>query len=203
MTRLMPLCLGFLLLVGTGCQGPGASPKAQKVRQAHGLVAFSPPEKFLAGNFVADEMHPAFIFGSVRAFAKSRPCRTAWLVEEGVKQRLASPASPEAAVEYTLYLEEDCQDRVVHYVFMDQSSLTPQQWLEWRRQFHKSKADPQFGEAKTKLEQACKEGCEVQGELRYILRDGELVAKSPEEVIRLELAFAPIYDLNRQQKLGN
>ncbi len=201
MIRLATLLLGCLLLMGAGCQGPGASPKAQKLRQAQGLAAFTPPEKFLAGNFVADEMNPAFIFGTVRDFAASRKCRATWLVEEGVKERLAAPAGAEAAAEYTLYLEEDCQDRVVHYVFLDQSRMSPQQWLEWRRQFHKSKAEPQFGGAKAKLEQACQEGCEVRGELRYILKDGELVAKSPEEVLSAERAFAPVYDLNRQQKL--
>jgi hypothetical protein len=105
-------------------------------------------------------------------------------------------------VEYTLYLEEDCPDQVVYYVFVDQSGLTPQQWLEWRRQFHKSKADPVFGAAKSKLEQACKEGCEVSGELRFLQKDGDLMAKSPEEYLRVELKFAPIYDLNQQKKIS-
>jgi hypothetical protein len=194
--------LGFLLLMGNASQALAASPKAQALRQANGLVAYTPPEKFLAGNFVADEMNPAFIFGPVKAFAESRKCRTTWLVEEGIKHRLASPGSPEASVEYTLYLEEDCPDKAVYYVFVDQSGMTPQQWLEWRRQFHKSKADPQFGAAKTKLEQACQEGCAVSGELRYVQKDGELTTKSPEDMLRLELKFAPIFDLNQQKKLA-
>ncbi|MBI4642458.1 MAG: hypothetical protein HY743_01685 [Deltaproteobacteria bacterium] len=85
---------------------------------------------------------------------------------------------------------------------MDQSSLTPQQWIEWRRQFHKSKTDPQFGAAKAKLEQACKEGCGVGGELRYVQKDGDILTKSPEEYLRVDLQFAPIYDLNQQKKIS-
>jgi hypothetical protein len=201
MKRFVPLFLGLLIFAGNVSGALAASKKAKALRQANGLVAFTPPPKFLAGNFVADEMNPAFIFGPVKAFAASRQCRTTWLIEEGVKHRLASPASPEASVEYTLYLEEDCPDKVVYYVFVDQSGMTPQQWLEWRRQFHKSKTDPQFGEAKGKLEQACQEGCGVSGELRYIQKDGELVAQSPQEILRGDLKFAPIYDLNLQKKI--
>lgn len=202
MRRLLSLFLGFLLLAGYGSGALAASPKAEALRQANGLVAYTPPARFLAGNFVADEINPAFIFGPVQSFAASRQCRTAWLVEEGVKHRLASPQSPEASVEYTLYLEEDCPDKVVYYVFVDQSGMTPQQWLEWRRQFHKSKADPQFGAAKAKLEQACAQGCEVSGELRYVQEDGELAAPAPEDLLRLKLNFTPIYDLNQQKKLA-
>lgn len=201
MMRLWPIFLGFLLLVSHGSGALAASGKAAALRQANGLIAFTPPEKFLAGNFVADEMNPGFIFGTVKAFAASRKCPTSWLIEEGAKNRPAAPGSPEAT-EYTLYLEEDCPDGVVYYVFVDQSSLTPQQWIEWRRLFHKSKADPQFGAAKAKLEQACKEGCGVSGELRYLQKDGELLGKSPEEYLRVDLRFAPIYDLNQQKKIS-
>ena len=200
--RLFPIILGLLLLVGNVTAASAASPKATALRQANGLIAFTPPERFLAGNFVADELNPSLIFVTVKNFAASRKCPTAWLIEEGVKQRLASPGSPEASVEYTLILEEDCPDKVVHYVFVDQSSMTPQQWLEWRRQFHKSKTDPQFGEAKSKLEQACKDGCAVAAELRFLQRDGDLVAQSPEDYLRVDLKFAPVYDLNQHKKLS-
>jgi hypothetical protein len=203
MMRLVSLLLGFLLLVGANSGAMAASKKAKVLRKANGLEAFTPPERFLAGNFVADEMNPGFIFGTVKDFAKSRKCRTTWLIEEGIKNLLASPASPEAALEYTLYLEEDCPDKVVYYVFVDQNSKTPQQWIEWRRRFHgKSKTDPQFAAAKAKLEKACTEGCGVTGELRFLQQDGELMAKSPEEYLRVVLKFAPIYDLNQQKKIS-
>lgn len=168
MPRLWPIFLGILLLVGPGCAAAAASPKAAALRQANGLTAFTPTEKFLAGNFVADEMNPAFIFGTVKAFAASRKCPTTWLIEEGGKARPAGPDSPDQPAEYTLYLEEDCPDKVVYYVFIDQSGLTPQQWIEWREKFHKSKTEPQYGPTKSKLEQACTEGCGVGAELRFV-----------------------------------
>jgi hypothetical protein len=80
--------------------------------------------------------------------------------------------------------------------------MTPQQWLEWRRQFHKSKTEELFSTAKTKLEQACQQDCGVVGELRFVQHNGELVAKCPEEVLRGDLKFAPIYDLNQQKKIS-
>jgi len=199
--RLLPIFLGFLLVVGNGASALAASAKATALRQANGLTAFTPPEKFLAGNFVADEMNPGFIFGAVKAFAASRPCPTTWLIEDRDKNRPAGPGSAETPAEYTLYLEEDCPDRVVTYVFIDQSGLTPQQWIAWREKFHKSKAGEQFDSVKSKLEQACTAGCGVGAELRFIQKDGELVAKSPEEVLRGDLHYAPIYDLSRQQKI--
>jgi len=202
MVRLMPIFLGFLLLVGQSSEVCAASVKATALRQANALTAFTPPEKFLAGNFVADEMNPGFIFGSVKAFAASRRCPTTWLIEAGDKNPPAGPGSPNTLAEYTLYLEEDCPDRVVYYVFIDQSGLTPQQWIEWREKFHKSKAGEQFDSAKSKLEQACTAGCGVGAELRFIQTDGELMAKSPEEVLRHELKIVPIYDLNQQKKIS-
>ena len=202
MMRLMPIFLGILLLVGHGATALAASAKATALRQANALTAFTPPEKFLAGNFVADEMNPGFIFGAVKAFAASRQCPTTWLIEAGDKIHPAGPGSPNPLAEYTLFLEEDCPDRVVYYVFIDQSGLTPQQWIEWREKFHKSKAGEQFDSAKSKLEQACTAGCGVGAELRFIQKNGELMAKSPEEVLRHELKFAPIYDLNQQKKIS-
>ena len=80
--------------------------------------------------------------------------------------------------------------------------MTPQQWIEWREKFHKSKAEPEYGPTKSKLDQACKDGCGVGAELRFIQKNGELVAKSPEAVLRGDLHFAPIYDLNRHQKIS-
>ena len=201
MSRLISICLGLLLLVGNGSGALAASQKALELRQANGLTAFTAPEKFLAGNFVADEMNPAVIFGTVQAFAAARKCPSNWLIEAGEQTRLAGQG-PENPVEYTVYLEEDCPDGVVYYVFINQSGLTPQQWIEWREKFHKSKTGEMFDTAKSKLEQACTAGCGVGAELRFIQKNGELVAKSPEVVLRQDLKFAPIYDLNQQKKIS-
>ncbi len=202
MSRLWPIFLGILLLAGSGSAAQAASPKAAALRQANGLTAFTPTEKFLAGNFVADEMNPAFIFGTVKAFAASRKCPTTWLIEEGGKARPTGPSSPDQPAEYTLYLEEDCPDKVVYYVFIDQSGLTPQQWIEWREKFHKSKAEPEYGSTKSKLDQACTAGCGVGAELRFVQVNGNLMTKSPEAFLLQDLKFAPIYDLNKRQKLS-
>jgi hypothetical protein len=202
MKRLLPVFLGVLLAVTNSSGALAASAKAMAQRQAQGLTVFSPPEGFLSANFVADEMNPAFIFGPVKAFAASRKCPTTWLIEEGSQNRLAGQGSTGTPQEYTIYLEEDCPDWVVYYVFIDQSGLTPQQWFEWREKFHgKTKTGPEYSEAKSRLDTACTAGCGVGAELRFIQKDGELVAKSPEEILRDELHFAPIYDLNRQQKM--
>ncbi|MGP8051014.1 MAG: hypothetical protein ACLPYB_10425 [Desulfobaccales bacterium] len=203
MKRLLPLVLGVLLLVGNSSGVLAASAKALAQRQAQGLIPFNPPEKFLDGNFVADELNPSFIFGPVKTFVASRKCPTAWLIEKGDPDRLAKPGSADKLAEYTLYLEEDCPDKVVYYVFIDQSGLTPQQWIDWRAKFHgQSKTGPEFSETKSKLDTACTAGCGVGAELRFIEKDGELQSKSPEAVLRDELHFAPIYDLNRQQKMA-
>ena len=202
MRRLFPIFLGFLLLVLNGSQAWAASQKALALRQANGLTVYTPTEKFLSGNFVADEMNPGFIYGAVKAFAASRKCPTTWLIEEVAQRSLASRGSQDKPVEYTIYLEEDCPEKVVYYVFIDQSSLTLQQWIDWREQFHKSKAEPQFGSTKTKLDQACKDGCGVGAEMRFIQKDGELMTKSPEEFLRVDLKYTPIYDLNRLKKIS-
>jgi hypothetical protein len=203
MPLFLTIFLALLTMLGFGLPVQAASQKATVLRQANGLTEFKPPEKFLAGNFVADEMNPAFVFGPVQAFAKSRQCPTTWLIESSGPNRTAGQPGPDNLAEYTIYLEEDCPDKVVYYVFVDQSGLTPRQWFEWRQKFHKSKTEDQYSVAQTKLEQACKEGCGFTAELRYIQKDGELViARSPETVLRDELKVAPLYDLNLQKKLS-
>ncbi len=202
MPRLWPIFLGLLLLMSTGSETQAATQKAAALRQANGLTAFTPSEKFLSGNFVADEMNPAYIFGTVKSFAASRKCPATWLVEKGAKAQPADPGSGEPPAEYTVYLEEDCPDKVVYYVFIDQSGLTPQQWIEWREKFHKSKTEPQYGPTKSKLDKACAEGCGVGAELRFVQVNGDLMIKSPEAFLLEDLKFTPIYDLNKGQKIS-
>jgi hypothetical protein len=201
--RLLVIFLGLWLAVGNVGGAWAASDKAVALRQANNLVAFTPSEKFLSGNFVAEEMNPAFIFGPVKKFAGSRKYPTTWLIEAGDKNLPAGPGGPNELAEYTLYLEEDCPNKVVYYVFIDQSGLTPQQWYEWRAKFHgKTKTEPEFSDAKAKLDKACTAGCGISGELRFIQKNGKLLAKSPEKVLRGDLKFAPIYDLSQQKKIS-
>jgi hypothetical protein len=200
---LLRIFLGFVLMMSVNAAALAASQKAMALRQANGLSQFTPPEKFLEGNFVAEEMTPAYIFGPVKAFVASRQCPTTWLIDEGAKKTLEQTGEGAKPTEYTLYLEEDCPGKVLTYVFVDQSGLTPQQWIDYRRLFHgKTKTEPEYGPTKSKLEQACQEGCGVGSELRFIEINGELLNRSPEKYLRQNLKFKPIYDLNQRKKIA-
>jgi hypothetical protein len=198
MKRLVLCMVALVVLLGFSGPAEAASQKALALRQANGLTSFTPPEKFLSGNFVADEMNPVYVFGPVQAFVKTLKCPATWLRET---QPMAG--SQEKYGENTIYLEEDCPGKVVYYVFVDQSGLTPQQWYEWRQKFHKSKTQEQYSVAQSKLEQACQAGCGFTAELRYIEINGELLTgTSLEAFLRKDLKFAPLYDLNLQKKLS-
>jgi hypothetical protein len=178
-----------------------ASEQAIKLRGQNGLSEFAPPEAFLAGNFLADETNPNFIFGKVRDFAKSLACPATWLIEEGERKRIEARGQPSGPVEYSIYLEADCAGKVTYYIFVDRS-LNSSQWLEWRRQFHKTKAEPHYKEAKASLDQAAQKGFSVDAELRFVAFNGDLLLKRPEDVLAGELKFQPIYDLKKNQALS-
>ena len=194
-------CVCALLLIAGAAWAE--SDQAAKLRSRDGLAAYTPPEAFLAGNFLANEEDPAFLFGKVGDFAGSRTCKTTWLIEDGERQRIAQRGpQADAPLEYTLYLEEDCPGRVAYYVFVDRSQGNSKQWLEWRRQFHKTKAEPHYGASKVALEAAAQAGYPVDAELRFLEVNGELLMKKPEDVLTGELNFKPVYDLKQQKALG-
>jgi len=189
-----------ILLALSGAAG-AASEQAMKLRSQNGLSEYAPPEAFLAGNFLADETDPAYIFGKVRDFAKSLSCPTTWLIEESERKRIEAQGQQSGPIEYSIYLEADCPGKVTYYVFVDRS-FNSAQWLEWRRQFHgRSKTDSHYGAAKAGLEQAAQNGFVVDGELRFIALNGDLLLKRPEDVLTGELKFQPIYDLKKNQPL--
>jgi hypothetical protein len=199
---LLPTLLGLLLLMGNSFTALAASKRATALRQSNGLTVFTPPEKFLSENFVANEMNPAFIFGPVKSFVSSRKCPTTWLIEEGTQNTLEKPGILGQPAEYTLYLEEDCPNKVVYYVFIDQNGVVPQQRNEYRCQCHcRSKAKPENDFANSKLEQVCQDGWGVGAELRFIQENGELLSQSLENFLCQDLKFAPIYDLNKRKKI--
>jgi hypothetical protein len=202
--RLLPIFLGLMLL-GNFSTVLAVRQRATALRQTDGLTVYTPPEKFLASNFVADEVNPAFIFGSVKSFVASRKCPTTWLVEEAAKNNLDKLSSLGQHAEHTIYLEEDFPDKVVYYVFIDQSDLTPQQWVESGCQggcHHQSKTEPEYDPTKSRLAKACQEGCGIGSELRFIQKDGELLNQSLEKFLCQDLKFAPIYDLNQHKKIS-
>jgi hypothetical protein len=177
-----------------------AGEQAMKLRGQNGLSEFVPPEVFLAGNFLADETEPAFIFGKVRDFVKSLACPATWLIEEGERKRIEGRDQQSGPIEYSIYLEADCPGKVTYYIFVDRS-INSAQWLEWRRQFHKTKADPHYKEAKASLDQAAQNGFAVDAELRFVALNGDLLLKRPEDILTGELKFQPIYDLKKNQAL--
>jgi len=114
--RTFPVYFLIALLSSFG-QGWAAGEQAISRRNANALAEYSPPESFLNGNFIADEVEPTFIFGKVKDFAKSRSCPTSWLIEQGERQRLQTRDPQSSQFEYTLYFEEDCPGKITYYVF--------------------------------------------------------------------------------------
>ena len=200
MCRFRAIIWGVLFLLAFCVAAGAASEQAMKLRSQNGLSEYAPPEAFLAGNFLADETDPAYIFGKVRDFAKSLSCPATWLIEESERKRIEARDQQSGPVEYSIYLEADCPGKVTYYVFVDRS-FNSAQWLEWRRQFHKSKAEPHYGAAKASLEQAAQKGFVVDGELRFVELNGNLLLKRPEDILAGELMFQPIYDLKKNQAL--
>jgi hypothetical protein len=200
MHRIGSVLLGAAIILGLWAAAGAAGEQAMKLRIQNGLSEYTPPEAFLAGNFLADETDPAYIFGKVRDFAKSLPCPTAWLIEAPERKRVEARQPASGPVEYSIYLEADCPAGVTYYVFVDRS-FNSAQWLEWRRQFHRSKVEPHYREAKSSLDQAAQNGFTVEAELRFVALNGELLLKRPEEVLAGELKFQPIYDLRKNQAL--
>lgn len=196
------ILVGVSLLAALSGVTWAASEQAMKLRDKNALSEYFPPEAFLSGNFVAEEIEPGYIFGKVKDFVRTRTCPTSWLIEAGERKRIESRQPQSGPVEYTLYLEEDCPGKIVYYIFVDRSQGNTTQWLEWRRQFHKSKTDPQYGAAKVRLEQAAQDGFAVDGELRFVEVDGDLLLKKPEEVLMGELKFSPAYDLKAGKALA-
>jgi hypothetical protein len=123
------------------------------------------------------------------------------LIEASERKRFEARGQQSGPVEYSIYLEADCADSVTYYVFVDRS-FNPAQWLEWRRQFHKNKAEPHYKEAKTSLEQAAQNGFAVDAELRFVVLNGDLLLKRPEDILVGDLKFKPNYDLKNNQALA-
>ena len=201
MRRLRLIVWSVSFLLAFHGMAAAASEQAMRLRGQNGLSEFAPPEAFLAGNFLADETDPNFIFGKVMDFAKSLACPATWLIEEGERKRIEARGQQSGPVEYSIYLEADCAGKVTYYIFVDRS-LNSSQWLEWRRQFHKTKAEPHYKEAKASLDQAAQNGFAVDAELRFVAFNGDLLLKRPEDVLAGELKFQPIYDLKKNQALS-
>jgi hypothetical protein len=198
MRRFCSVILGYLIVLALSASTWAASEQAVKQRSKNALSEYSPSETFLSGNFVADEDEPAYIFGKLKDFVKSRSCSTAWLIEEGEKKRVEARDQQSGPIEYTLYLEEDCPGKVAYFIFVDRSQANIDQWMQWRQKFHgKSKTEPHYARAKAGLEQAAQNGFLVDSELRFVEVNGDLTLKKPEAILIEELKFQPIYDVKQ------
>ena len=202
MRRYGCMLLGAAMVVAICGAAGAASEQAMKLRSQNGLSEFAPPEAFLAGNFLADETDPAFIFGKVRDFTKSLACPATWLIEEGERKRIEARGQSVGP------------GRVFH---LPGGGLPGQgHLLHLRRpvlQFRpvagmapaiprKTKADPHYKEAKASLDQAAQNGFAVDAELRFVALNGDLLLKRPEDILTGELKFQPIYDLKKNQALS-
>jgi len=197
MPRSLVLIVALCTILAPLSQVWGASDGAMKLRTLNGLSEFTPPEAFLNGNFIADEIEPQYVFGKVKDFWKSRSCPTGWLIEDGQRDRIKNQDNSSSPFEYTLYLEEDCPGKVVYYVFVDRSQGKAGQWMEWRKVFHKSKTDEEYGAVGAILEQAAKSGFPVDAELRFIEVGGDLILRKNEDFLTNDLKIKPLYDLKQ------
>lgn len=114
-------------------------------RQENDLTSHQPPDWFLKGHFVAREVGPRFIFGSVTDFVQSLGCPTAWLVEPEEQARVDQAAQAGKTPEYSLYLEQDAPGGKVYWMFVVLPHQDPQQWLRERHDYHKSKTEGYYG----------------------------------------------------------
>ncbi len=199
--RLAPTLVLVLVLV-LAASAQAAGPGALQFRQQHGLVPFTAQPAFLSGDFLARENEPNFVFGTVADFAASLTCPAAWLIEEGEQERLARYNLAADPLEYTLYLEEDCPQAARAYVFVVQANQDAKKWLEWRKQFHKSKTDGFYGDTMARLEKAAAGGVVPSSELRFLVLDGDLSVAAPEDYLLKTLKFPPKYDLKTDKPLG-
>jgi len=180
------------------------SKQAQELRQIGDLIPYAPPPEVLNAYFTADENAPTAVYGPVSAYAKTRACKTAWLIEKGEQTRVERLKGLKdiPPFEFSVTLEEDCPGKVSHTVFVTSPGSTPEAWFAWRRQFHGGKAAGYYGEAQEHLKKAVQAGVAPTAELRFLSVNGELVCRNLEEVLKAEGRLAPVFDLGKGERVG-
>lgn len=179
------------------------SKQAQELRQIGDLIPYAPPPEVLSAYFTADENAPTAVYGPVSAYAKTRACKTAWLIEKGEQTRVERLKGLKdiPPFEFSVTLEEDCPGTVSHTVFVTSPGSTPEAWFAWRRQFHGGKAAGYYGEAQEHLKKAVQAGVAPTAELRFLSVNGELVCKNLEGILKAEGRLAPVFDLTKGEAL--
>lgn len=191
------LCLCLLVPAAAAAAEPAPSKLAAELRQTGDLIPYAPPKALLEAYFIADEAQPNSVWGPVAAYAKSRACRTAWLIEKGEQARVERLAGIKDAppFEFSVTLEEDCPGKVTHAVFVSAPGSTPDAWFKWRRQFHGTKAQSYYAEAEAGLKRAEEAHRLPTAELRFLSVNGELYMGSPEQALAAEGRLKPVFDL--------
>lgn len=200
MSRFTPPLAALVLVLMLGLH-PTAGLASPDFRQQNDLVSFTPPAWFLQGHFVAREVGPRYLFGSVADFVKSLNCPTAWLIEQDEQQRQERLAGQGKNFEYTVYLEAAGPAGPVYWVFVVLPHKNAQEWFDERWSYHRSKAKAYYGQTQSGLEQAMAQGLAIGGELRFLVEDGQPSLKVPEDVLMREGKFPARYDLRDGKRL--
>ena len=193
--------LAVLLMVFSLVSWPAAAEASPDFRQQYDLKSFTPPAWFLEGHFVAREVGPRYLFGSVADFVKSLNCPTAWLIEKEEEQRQERLGKEGKNFEYTVYLEAASPAGTVYWVFVVLPHKNAQEWFDERWSYHKSKAKAYYGQTQSGLERALAEGLTVSGELRFLVEAGQPSLRIPEEVLTQGAKFPAKFDLQEGKRL--
>jgi hypothetical protein len=198
------LAASLLLLAVLLMEPPAAvaAESAQSFRQQNGLLAYTPPDWFLEGYFIAREKKPTYVFGPVKDFVRTIGGASAWLIEDLELKRLEQSSADGKKPEYSVFLESVLPDRTEYWVFVVLPHKNAQAWFDARRAFHGRKANAYYGETQRNLERALSQGLEIKAELRFWIERGETSLQAPEEVIMSRYKCRPVFDLDAGHRLN-
>lgn len=199
LSPLVHLAVFCCLLLATTTAGAG--PAGSSFREQNDLLPFTPPDRFLAGHFVAREVQPRYLFGSVAEFAASLGQSATWLIETAEQERQERLAREGKQFEYTIYLEAPGPQGPRYWVFVVLPHQSAREWFEERWSYHKSKTKEFYGQTQSGLERAMADGFVISGELRFLVEDGQPSLQVPEEMLLREHKFSPRYDLGEGKRL--
>jgi len=173
-----------------------AAESAWTFRQQNGLLAYTPPNWFLEGYFIAREKKPGYVFGPVQDFVETLRATTTWLIEDLEMNRLERASADGKKPEYSLYLEAVSSDNTEYWVFVVLPHESAQAWFDARRAYHGRKAVGYYGETQSEIERALSQGLKINAELRFLIEKGDTSLQVPEDVIMHRYNFQPIFDLS-------
>jgi len=173
-----------------------AAESAWTFRQQNGLLAYTPPNWFLEGYFIAREKKPGYVFGPVQDFVETLRATTTWLIEDLEMNRLERASADGKKPEYSLYLEAVSSDNTEYWVFVVLPHESAQAWFDARRAYHGRKAVGYYGETQSEIERALSQGLKINAELRFLIEKGDPSLQVPEDVIMRRYNFQPIFDLS-------